>query len=62
MALYSGVSSFEVPEFLDMDPDDVEETYEQLIELDVLQEVRIRREVALKPRGRNIASESMNSQ
>ena len=62
MALYSGVSSFEVPEFLDMDPDDVEEIYEQLIELDVLQEVRIRREVALKPRGRNIASESMNSQ
>jgi helix-turn-helix protein len=62
MALYSGVSSFEVPEFLDMDPDDVEEIYEQLIDLDVLQEVRIRREVALKPRGRNIASESMNSQ
>ena len=62
MALYSGVSSFEVPEFLDMDPDDVEEIYERLIELDVLQEVRIRREVALKPRGRNIASESMNSQ
>ncbi len=62
MALYSGVSSFEVPEFLDMDPDEVEEIYERLIELDVLQEVRIRREVALKPRGRNIASESMNNQ
>ena len=62
MALYSGVSSFEVPEFLDMDPDDVEEIYERLIELDVLQEVRIRREVALKPRGRNIASESMNTE
>lgn len=62
MALYSGVSSFEVPEFLDMNPDDVEEIYENLVELEVLQEVRIRREVALKPRGRNIASESMNSQ
>lgn len=62
MALYSGVSSFEVPEFLDMDPDDVESIYEELVELDVLQEVRIRREVALKPRGRNIASESMNDQ
>ncbi len=62
MALYSGVSSFEVPEFLDMEPDDVEDIYERLIELDVLQEVRIRREVALKPRGRNIASESMNTQ
>ena len=62
MALYSGVSSFEVPGFLDMDPDEVEKIYERLVELDVLQEVRIRREVALKPRGRNIASESMNSQ
>lgn len=62
MALYSGVSSFEVPEFLDMDPDEVESIYERLVELDVLQEVRIRREVALKPRGRNIASESMNNQ
>ncbi|MDR9380090.1 MAG: CheF family chemotaxis protein [Natronomonas sp.] len=62
MALYSGVSSFEVPEFLDMDPDEVESIYEELVELDVLQEVRIRREVALKPRGRNIASESMNQQ
>jgi helix-turn-helix protein len=60
MALYSGVSSFEVPEFLDMDPDTVEEIYERLVELEVLQEVRIRREVALNPRGRNIASESMN--
>ncbi len=62
MALYSGVSSFEVPEFLDMEPDTVEAIYERLVELDVLQEVRIRREVTLKPRGRNIASESMNNQ
>ncbi len=43
-----------------MDIDRVEEIYERLIELDVLEEVRIRREVALKPRGRNIASEAMN--
>lgn len=61
MAIYSGVSPFEVPEFLDIDTDDVEEMYERMIELDVLEEVRVRREVALKPRGRNIASESMNS-
>ncbi|AHG00435.1 hypothetical protein HALLA_18160 [Halostagnicola larsenii XH-48] len=61
MAIYSGVSPFEVPEFLDIDIDDVEEMYERMIELDVLEEVRVRREVALKPRGRNIASESMNS-
>lgn len=62
MALYSGVSSFEVPEFLGMDPDTVEDIYERLVELDVLQEVRLRREVALKPRGRNIASEAINEQ
>ena len=61
MAIYSGVSPFEVPEFLDIDVDDVEEMYERLIELDVLEEVRVRREVALKPRGRNIASEAMSS-
>ncbi|NGM70162.1 chemotaxis protein CheF1 [Natronolimnobius sp. AArcel1] len=61
MAIYSGVSPFEVPEFLDINTDEVEEIYERLIELDVLEEVRVRREVALKPRGRNIASEAMNS-
>ena len=60
MAIYSGVSPFEVPEFLDIDTDEVEDIYERLIELDVLEEVRVRREVALKPRGRNIASEAMN--
>ncbi|WP_049922550.1 CheF family chemotaxis protein [Halopiger djelfimassiliensis] len=61
MAIYSGVSPFEVPEFLDIDTNEVEEIYERLIELDVLEEVRVRREVALKPRGRNIASEAMNN-
>ncbi len=60
MAIYSGVSPFEVPEFLGIETDEVEEIYERLIELDVLEEVRVRREVALKPRGRNIASEAMN--
>lgn len=62
MALYSGVSPFEVPDFLGMDVEAVEETFERLIELDVLEEVRVRREVALKSRGRNIASEAMNEQ
>lgn len=62
MALYSGVSPFEVPNFLGLDVDDVEETYERLVELEVLEEVRIRREVTLKSRGRNIASEAMNDQ
>lgn len=60
MALYSGVSPFEVPNFLGMDIDRVEETYEELVELEVLEEVRVRREVTLKSRGRNIASEAMN--
>lgn len=62
MALYSGVSSFDVPNFLDMDVDRVEEIFERLIEANVLEEVRTRREVSLKPRGRNIASEAMNEQ
>jgi helix-turn-helix protein len=60
MALYSGVSSFEIPDFLGMDVDEVEAIFERLIELDVLEEVRKRREVSLKTRGRNIASESIN--
>ncbi|GAA0214616.1 MULTISPECIES: CheF family chemotaxis protein [Halobaculum] len=62
MALYSGVSSFEVPNFLGMSVDRVEEIFERLIEAEVLEEVRTRREVALEPRGRNIASEAMNEQ
>jgi hypothetical protein len=62
MALYSGVSPFEIPDFLDMEVDEVESIFERLVELDVLEEVRKRREVALKARGRNIASEAMNEQ
>lgn len=62
MALYSGVSSFEIPDFLGMDVDDVEEIFERLIEVDVLDEVRKRREVSLKTRGRNIASEAINEE
>ncbi|WP_132060343.1 CheF family chemotaxis protein [Halorussus amylolyticus] len=60
MALYSGVSPFEIPDFLGMDVDEVESIFDRLIELDVLEEVRKRREVSLKTRGRNIASESIN--
>ena len=62
MALYSGVSPFEIPAFLGIDVDVVEETFERLIELDVVEEVRVRREVTLNSRGRNIASEAMNEQ
>lgn len=62
MALYSGVSPFEIPAFIGMDVDRVEEIFERLVELDVLEEVRVRREVALNSRGRNIASQAMNEQ
>ena len=62
MALYSGVSPFEIPNFLGMDVDEVEEVFDRLIELDVIEEIRTRREVALNARGRNIASEAMNDQ
>jgi helix-turn-helix protein len=60
MALYSGVSPFEIPEFTGLDVDTVEETFEELVELDVLEEIRLRREVALTTRGRNVASEAIN--
>lgn len=60
MALYSGVSPFEIPNFTGQDVDTVEETFERLIELDVLDEVRKRREVSLTTRGRNMASEAIS--
>lgn len=59
-ALYSGVSSFEIPGFTGLPVDDVEETFDRLIELGVLEEVRTRREVALTSEGRNLASEAIN--
>jgi helix-turn-helix protein len=62
MALYSGVSPFEIPNFLGMDVDEVEAVFDRLIDLEVIEEVRTRREVALNARGRNIASEAMNDQ
>lgn len=62
MALYSGVSSFDIPEFTGLSVDEVEETFERLIELDVLDEVRLRREVSLTSRGRNLASEAISDE
>jgi hypothetical protein len=62
MALYSGVSPFEVPDFLGMDVEEVESVFDRLIDLEVVEEIRVRREVALNARGRNIASEAMNDQ
>lgn len=60
MALHSGVSPFEIPNFVGMDVDKVEEVYDRLIELEILEEVRTRKEVQLKARGRNIASEAID--
>lgn len=62
MALYSGISPFEIPEFTGIEVDATEETYERLIEREVLSEVRVRREVELTPRGRNLASQAMNDE
>lgn len=62
MALYSGVSPFELPAFVGVDVDEVEEIFDRLIEADVLNEERVRREVSLTPRGRNLASDAMSGQ
>lgn len=62
MALYSGVSPFQIPEFVGMDVDRVEEIYDQLIEAGLLEEKRIRRDVQLQARGRHIASEAMGEE
>lgn len=62
MALYSGVSPFEIPDFVGMDVDDVEAVFDRLCENGVLTETRVRREVRLKARGRNIASEVIADQ
>ena len=59
MALYSGVSPFEIPEFVGMDVDRVEAIYDDLVEAGLLEAVRTRRDVSLLARGRSIASEEM---
>ncbi|WP_436933558.1 CheF family chemotaxis protein [Halovenus marina] len=58
MALYSGVSPFQIPKFVGMDVERVERIYDDLIEAGVLEKKRTRREVELKARGRHIASEA----
>ncbi|WP_302081730.1 CheF family chemotaxis protein [Salinibaculum rarum] len=60
MALYSGVSPFQIPEFVGMDVDTVEDIFDDLVEQGILEEQRTRREVQLKARGRHIASEAMD--
>ncbi|MEF8826773.1 MAG: CheF family chemotaxis protein [Halapricum sp.] len=62
MALYSGVSPFKIPDFVGMDVAEVEEIFDDLVEAGLLEAVRTRRDVSLKPRGRNIASEVIENQ
>jgi helix-turn-helix protein len=62
MALYSGVSPFEIPDFVGMDVAEVEDVFDRLVETGVLSEKRVRREVQLKARGRNIASDVIADQ
>jgi hypothetical protein len=59
MALYSGVSPFAISEFVGIDVERVEEIYDTLVELDVVEVVRERKEVGLTAQGRKVAGEAM---
>lgn len=62
MALYSGVSPFEMSDFVGIPVEEVEETYRRLVEIGAVDEVRVRTEVALNAQGRNLASEAMSEE
>ncbi|MFB6308529.1 MAG: CheF family chemotaxis protein [Haloarculaceae archaeon] len=62
MALYSGVSPFEMADFVGIDVEEVEEIYQKLLEVGAVDKVRTRTEVTLNAQGRNMASEAMNEQ
>ena len=62
MALYSGVSPFEMSDFVGIPVDEVEEIYRKLLDVGAVDEVRTRTEVSLNAQGRNMASEAMNEQ
>jgi helix-turn-helix protein len=62
MALYSGVSPFDIPAFLGIDVDEVEELFGRLIDHRVLDEVRVRHEVELNAKGRSIAADAIDDQ
>jgi len=59
MALYSGVSPFGISEFVGIDVEKVEDIYDRLIELEVIEVVRERKEVSLTAQGRKVAGEAM---
>lgn len=62
MALYSGVSPFEMADFVGTTPDEVEEIYQKLLDVGAVDKVRIRTEVSLNAQGRNMASEAMSGE
>jgi len=62
MALYSGVSPFEMADFVGTTPDDVEEIYQKLLNVGAVDKVRTRTEVSLNAQGRNMASEAMSGE
>jgi helix-turn-helix protein len=59
MALHSGVSPFDIPEFIGQDVGTVEGIFDQLLEYDVIEVERERTEVALTPQGRQVAGETI---
>jgi len=60
MALYSGVSPFEMADFVGLDAEEVEEIYQKLLDMGAVDKVRERTEVSLNAHGRNLASEAMS--
>ena len=62
MALHSGVSPFDLPNFVGIDVEKTEEIFDRLIELDVISVVRERTEVALTTKGRRVAGDRMGEQ
>ena len=62
MALYSGVSPFEISDFVGIDVEQVEEIYQTLLDVGAVDKVRERTEVTLNAQGRNMASEAMSQE
>jgi helix-turn-helix protein len=62
MALYSGVSPFEMADFVGIDVEQVEEIYQTLLDAGAVDKVRERTEVTLNAQGRNMASEEMSEE
>ncbi|MBV0925234.1 CheF family chemotaxis protein [Halomicroarcula limicola] len=62
MALHSGVSPFDIPNFVGIDVEKTEAIFDRLVELDVISVLRERTEVALTTKGRRVAGDRMGEQ